>query len=56
MESFNEHVWLDLAELDDLPDSTDGEPVDVPRDDRALKALLRGIQEAAAFTFTYQTL
>ncbi len=31
-------------------------PTASPSMSRALKALLRGIQEAAAFTFTYQTL
>lgn len=48
-------VWLDLAELDGVPDSTDGNPVDVPRDDRAFNAFLRGIKKATAFVFTYQT-
>lgn len=46
-------VWLDQAELDDVPDSADGEPVDVPADDRASKAFIRGVKKSSAFVFTY---
>lgn len=46
-------VWFDQAEFDTVPDSTDGEPVDVPADDRARNAFLRGIKKSTAIRFAY---
>lgn len=46
-------VWLDQAEFDEVPDSTDGKPVDVPADDRAAKAFVRGLKKGQAYTFEF---
>ncbi|NUP14440.1 MAG: hypothetical protein HOW73_51070 [Polyangiaceae bacterium] len=48
-------VWLDQAEFDTVPDSPDGKPVDVPSDDAASRAFVRGIKKASAFVFTYES-
>lgn len=46
-------VWLDQAEFDDVLDSTDGKPVDVPATDRASKAFVRGLKKGEAYTFEF---
>jgi len=50
---FNPEVWFDQAELDDVVDSSDGEPVLVPADDRAAKSFVRGIKKSSAITFSF---
>lgn len=45
--------WLDQAELDDVPDSPDGQPVLVGPEDRAKKAFVRGLKKSSGFVFTY---
>lgn len=47
-------VWLDQAEFDTVPDSEDDEPVDVPEDDLAARAFVRGLKKSSAFTFSYE--
>ncbi len=46
-------IWLDQAEFDDVPDSPDGKPVDVPADNRAAKAFVRGLKKGQAYTFEF---
>ncbi len=47
-------VWLDQAELDELPDSPDGEPVSPSADDPAARAFVRGIKKSSALTFHFE--
>jgi hypothetical protein len=46
-------VWLDQVELDDVPSSTDGKPVTMPRDGRAFKEFARALKDGGAFVFSY---
>lgn len=48
-------AWLDQAEFDDVVDSTDGTPVDVPATDRASKAFVRGLKKGEAYTFEFSS-
>jgi hypothetical protein len=44
---------FDQVELDELPESTDGKPVDMPRDSPAFNAFSRGARKGAVFHFSY---
>ncbi|HVK67439.1 MAG TPA: hypothetical protein VM694_23295 [Polyangium sp.] len=48
-------VWLDQAEFDAVPESTDGSPVVVPRDSLTFRAITRGFKKGSAATFEYST-
>jgi hypothetical protein len=46
-------LMLDQLELDELPESDDGEPVDLTRDGKAFNALSRGAKKGAVYRFSY---
>jgi hypothetical protein len=46
-------VWLDQMELDHVPDSEDGLPVDLEAGTPAHKAFTRGLKRGSAYEFTY---
>lgn len=48
-------VWLDQAELDAVPESMDGAPVDLTPDEEAFKAFVRGLKKGSALVFSYGT-
>lgn len=46
-------VWLDQVDFTNLPAPIGADPVDVPRDSEAFRALARGVRKATAYEFAF---
>jgi hypothetical protein len=46
-------VWLDQAELDEVPESADGAYVPLPADGEAFRAFTRGLKKGSGIVFTF---
>ncbi|APR82983.1 putative lipoprotein [Minicystis rosea] len=46
-------VWLDQSEFDEVPESTDGTPVELTPDEEAFKGFVRGLKKGSAVVFSY---